>query len=193
MNYKNLSLAVIDEQHRFGVNQRVKITEKGNNVNILVMTATPIPRSLALTAYGDMNISTITEKPKGRKPIKTYVLPQSKIEDVLKSIKRAIANEALIYWVCPLIEESESTDLIAVNERFDYLKNYFKDCNISLVHGKQDKIDSNPRHGAVEERRDRGRHRDGQGHQTRWRTGLSATSHSRWRPALLPSHRARWN
>ena len=94
------------------------------------MTATPIPRSLALTAYGDMNISTITEKPKGRKPIKTYVLPQSKIEDVLKSIKRAIANEALIYWVCPLIEESESTDLIAVNERFDYLKNYFKDCNI---------------------------------------------------------------
>ena len=141
VNYKNLSLAVIDEQHRFGVNQRVKITEKGNNVNILVMTATPIPRSLALTAYGDMNISTITEKPKGRKPIKTYVLPQSKIEDVLKSIKRAIANEALIYWVCPLIEESESTDLIAVNERFDYLKNYFKDCNISLVHGKQDKID----------------------------------------------------
>ena len=141
VNYKNLSLAVIDEQHRFGVNQRVKITEKGNNVNILVMTATPIPRSLALTAYGDMNISTITEKPKGRKPIKTYVLPQSKIEDVLKSIKRAIENEALIYWVCPLIEESESTDLIAVNERFDYLKNYFKDCNISLVHGKQDKID----------------------------------------------------
>ena len=141
VNYKNLSLAVIDEQHRFGVNQRVKITEKGNNVNILVMTATPIPRSLALTAYGDMNISTITEKPKGRKPIKTYVLPQSKIDDVLKSIKRAIANEALIYWVCPLIEESESTDLIAVNERFDYLKNYFKDCNISLVHGKQDKID----------------------------------------------------
>ncbi|MDG1981360.1 MAG: ATP-dependent DNA helicase RecG [Alphaproteobacteria bacterium] len=141
VNYKNLSLVVIDEQHRFGVNQRVKITEKGNNVNILVMTATPIPRSLALTAYGDMNISTITEKPKGRKPIKTYVLPQSKIEDVLKSIKRAIENEALIYWVCPLIEESESTDLIAVNERFDYLKNYFKDCNISLVHGKQDKID----------------------------------------------------
>ena len=141
VNYKNLSLAVIDEQHRFGVNQRVKITEKGNNVNILVMTATPIPRSLALTAYGDMNISTITEKPKGRKPIKTYVLPQSKIDDVLKSIKRAIANEALIYWVCPLIEESESTDLIAVNERFDYLKNYFNDCNISLVHGKQDKID----------------------------------------------------
>ena len=77
-----------------------------------------------------MNISTITEKPKGRKPIKTYVLPQSKIEDVLKFIKRAIENEALIYWVCPLIEESESTDLIAVNERFDYLKNYFKDCNI---------------------------------------------------------------
>ena len=141
VNYKNLSLAIIDEQHRFGVKQRVKITEKGKNVNILVMTATPIPRSLALTAYGDMNISTITEKPKGRKPIKTYVLPQSKIGEVLQSIKRAIANEALIYWVCPLIEESENLDLIAVNERFEYLKSYFKDYNISLVHGKQDKLE----------------------------------------------------
>ena len=141
VNYKNLSLAIIDEQHRFGVKQRVEITEKGKNVNILVMTATPIPRSLALTAYGDMNISTITEKPKGRKPIKTYVLPQSKIGEVLQSIKRAIANEALIYWVCPLIEESENLDLIAVNERFEYLKSYFKDYNISLVHGKQDKLE----------------------------------------------------
>ena len=141
VNYKNLSLAIIDEQHRFGVKQRVEITEKGINVNLLVMTATPIPRSLALTAYGDMNISTITEKPKGRKPIKTYVLPQSKIDQVLQSIKRAIVNEALIYWVCPLIEESENLDLIAVNERFEYLKSYFKDYNISLVHGKQDKLD----------------------------------------------------
>ena len=141
VNYKNLSLAIIDEQHRFGVKQRVEITEKGINVNLLVMTATPIPRSLALTAYGDMNISTITEKPKGRKPIKTYVLPQSKIDEVLQSIKRAIANEALIYWVCPLIEESENLDLIAVNERFEYLKSYFKDYNIALVHGKQDKLE----------------------------------------------------
>ena len=141
VNYKNLSLAIIDEQHRFGVKQRVEITEKGENVNILVMTATPIPRSLALTAYGDMNISTITEKPKGRKPIKTYVLPQSKINEVLESIKRAIVNEALIYWVCPLIEESENLDLIAVNERFEYLKNYFEDYNISLVHGKQDRLE----------------------------------------------------
>ena len=141
VNYKNLSLAIIDEQHRFGVKQRVEITEKGENVNILVMTATPIPRSLALTAYGDMNISTITEKPKGRKPIKTYVLPHNKIDEVLQSIKRAIANEALIYWVCPLIEESENSDLIAVNERFEYLKSYFKEYNISLVHGKQDKLE----------------------------------------------------
>ncbi len=141
VNYKNLSLAVIDEQHRFGVKQRVEITEKGKNVNILVMTATPIPRSLALTAYGDMNISTIYEKPKGRKPIKTYVLSQNKIDKVLQSIRRAIEKEALIYWVCPLIEESENLDLIAVNARFEYLKIFFNDINISLVHGKQNKLE----------------------------------------------------
>ena len=105
------------------------------------MTATPIPRSLALTAYGDMNISTITEKPKGRKPIKTFVLPQNKIDEVLMSIDRAIKNGALIYWVCPLIEESEKLDLIAVNERFEYLKSQFKGINISLVHGKQNEIE----------------------------------------------------
>ena len=139
--YNNLSLAVIDEQHKFGVKQRVEISDKGQNVNVLVMTATPIPRSLALTAYGDMDISTLTEKPKGRKPIKTYVLSQDKIGDVLNSINRAIKNNALVYWVCPLIEESENSDLIAVNERFDYLKNYFKNYNISLVHGKQNQID----------------------------------------------------
>ena len=141
VTYKNLSLAVIDEQHKFGVKQRVEITKKGENVNILVMTATPIPRSLALTAYGDMNISTITEKPKGRKPIKTFVLPQNKIDKVLMSIDRAIKNGALIYWVCPLIEESEKLDLIAVNERFEYLQNQFKRINISLVHGKQNEIE----------------------------------------------------
>lgn len=141
VTYKNLSLAVIDEQHKFGVKQRVEITKKGENVNILVMTATPIPRSLALTAYGDMNISTITEKPKGRKPIKTFVLPQNKIDEVLMSIDRAIKNGALIYWVCPLIEESEKLDLIAVNERFEYLQNQFKGINISLVHGKQNEIE----------------------------------------------------
>ena len=115
VTYKNLSLAVIDEQHRFGVKQRYEITQKSTNVNILVMTATPIPRSLALTAYGDMDISIINEKPRGRQPIKTYVLPQSKINEVLLSMDRAIKNGALIYWVCPLIEESENIDLIAVN------------------------------------------------------------------------------
>jgi ATP-dependent DNA helicase RecG len=137
IEYNNLSLAVIDEQHRFGVKQRLEITEKGENVDVLVMTATPIPRSLALTAYGDMNISSIREKPIGRIPIKTYVMPQNKLEDVLLSIKRAISNGDLIYWVCPLIEESEGLDLVAVNERYEFLKNYFKNFQISLVHGKQ--------------------------------------------------------
>ena len=137
IEYRNLSLAVIDEQHRFGVKQRLEITEKGQNVDVLVMTATPIPRSLALTAYGDMNISSIKEKPIGRIPIKTYVMPHSKLEDVLLSIRRAISKGDLVYWVCPLIEESEGLDLVAVNERYEFLKNYFGNLQISLVHGKQ--------------------------------------------------------
>ena len=139
--YNNLSLAIIDEQHRFGVKQRVEITEKGNNVNVLVMTATPIPRSLALTAYGDMDISVLSEKPIGRKSINTYVLSQTKIAEVLSSIERAIKSGALVYWVCPLIEDSENSDLIAVNERYYFLKNNFKDINISLIHGKQNQIE----------------------------------------------------
>ena len=137
ISYHNLSLAVIDEQHRFGVKQRLEITEKGENVDVLVMTATPIPRSLALTAYGDLDISSIKEKPSGRIPIKTYVMPQSKLENVLLSINRAINNGDLIYWVCPLIEESESLDIVAVNERYEFLQNYFNNFPISLVHGKQ--------------------------------------------------------
>ena len=141
VTYKNLSLAVIDEQHKFGVRQRFEITQKSANVNILVMTATPIPRSLALTAYGDMDISIINDKPTGRQPIKTYVLPQSKIKDVLLSIERAINNGALIYWVCPLIEETENLDLTAVNERFDFIVNYFPNINVSLVHGKQNQME----------------------------------------------------
>jgi ATP-dependent DNA helicase RecG len=141
VTYKNLSLAVIDEQHKFGVRQRFEITQKSANVNILVMTATPIPRSLALTAYGDMDISIINDKPTGRQPIKTYVLPQSKIKDVLLSIERAIKNGALIYWVCPLIEETENLDLTAVNERFDFIVNYFPNINVSLVHGKQNQME----------------------------------------------------
>ncbi len=139
--YNNLSLAIIDEQHRFGVKQRVEITEKGNNVNVLVMTATPIPRSLALTAYGDMDISVLSEKPIGRKSINTYVLSQTKIAEVLSSIERAIKAGALVYWVCPLIEDSENTDLIAVNERYNFLKSNYKNINVSLVHGKQNQIE----------------------------------------------------
>ena len=105
------------------------------------MTATPIPRSLALTAYGDMDMSIIKEKPIGRRRIKTYVLPQSKINEVLLSVERAIKNGALIYWVCPMIENSENEDLIAVNERFDFLTSFFPNIDISLVHGKQNQID----------------------------------------------------
>ena len=141
IKFLNLGFIIIDEQHKFGVKQRYEITQKGTNVNILVMTATPIPRSLALTAYGDMDMSIIKEKPIGRRRIKTYVLPQSKINEVLLSVERAIKNGALIYWVCPMIENSENEDLIAVNERFDFLTSFFPNIDISLVHGKQNQID----------------------------------------------------
>ena len=105
------------------------------------MTATPIPRSLALTAYGDMDISVLSEKPIGRKSINTYVLSQTKIAEVLSSIERAIKAGALVYWVCPLIEDSENSDLIAVNERYNFLKNNFKNIKVSLIHGKQNQIE----------------------------------------------------
>ena len=108
VNYKNLGLIIIDEQHKFGVNQRKNLSDKGgNNCDILLMTATPIPRTLTMTIYGDMDISIIREKPKSRKPIKTYSKLENKIDDVIKFIKKEIQQNNQIFWVCPLIEESK--------------------------------------------------------------------------------------
>jgi len=105
--FKDLRLAVVDEQHRFGVRQRLELGKKGSAVDLLVMTATPIPRSLALAQYGDMDISIIREKPPGRKPIKTALISSSRIDEVVDKLKQSIADGAQAYWVCPLIEESE--------------------------------------------------------------------------------------
>jgi ATP-dependent DNA helicase RecG len=133
--FKDLALAVIDEQHRFGVEQRMALAEKGNGVDILVMTATPIPRTLMLTAYGDLDSSKLTEKPAGRKPIATRTLPAERLDEVVAAVKRALDSGAKIYWICPLVEESELSDLKAATDRFDELRRVFG-ARVGLAHGK---------------------------------------------------------
>lgn len=135
VHYQDLGLAVIDEQHRFGVDQRMALASKNKGVDILMMTATPIPRTLALTAYGDMEVSKIDEKPPGRKPIETLLLPKEKIEHMIESLKRKTAEGTRVYWVCPLVEESEILDLSAAEERYDILTQFFSD-KVGLVHGR---------------------------------------------------------
>lgn len=135
IDFFDLGLAVIDEQHRFGVHQRLKLSNKGRGTDILVMTATPIPRTLTLTAYGDMEVSRLDEKPPGRKPIDTRLLPLEKIDDMIDGIARHVQTGAQIYWVCPLVEESELIDLQAAEERYDILKAKFGDI-VGLVHGR---------------------------------------------------------
>ena len=136
--YQNLGLVVIDEQHKFGVQQRLKLTQKQRGVNLLVMTATPIPRTLALTAYGDMDISIIDEKPKNRKPIETKVISIEKVQEVAEKLFHKTndkSQKTQVYWVCPLVQESEKSDLMAAEKRFNSLQGIFKD-RVGLVHGK---------------------------------------------------------
>jgi ATP-dependent DNA helicase RecG len=138
VTYKNLGLIIIDEQHKFGVNQRKKLSDKGgNDCDILLMTATPIPRTLTMTMYGDMDLSIIAEKPKLRKPIKTYSKLESKINDVIKFVKKEIKVGNQIFWVCPLIEESKKLDHTSAVKKFEYLKKLFPN-QVSLLHGKTD-------------------------------------------------------
>ena len=135
VTFKDLGYIVIDEQHRFGVNQRLSLSAKGAMCDVLVMTATPIPRSLLLTAYGDMDYSKIGELPKGRKPTKTVVMNVNKMPDIIAGLKRKIDAGTRAYWVCPLVEESEKTDLAAATERFEMLQQSFGD-KVGLIHGK---------------------------------------------------------
>lgn len=133
--FRDLGYIVIDEQHRFGVNQRLSLSAKGNLCDVLVMTATPIPRSLLLTAYGDMDYSKIDAVPEGRKPTKTAVMNVNKMPEVISALARKIADGARAYWVCPLVEESEKSDLAAAEERYEMLQQYFGD-KVGLIHGK---------------------------------------------------------
>lgn len=133
--FKDLAYVIVDEQHRFGVKQRLSLSQKGHLCDVLVMTATPIPRTLVLTQFGDMDYSKIDELPAGRKPVNTTVMPLSKIHDVVAALERKIADETQAYWVCPLVEESEKIDLSAATERFESLQKVFGD-KVGLVHGK---------------------------------------------------------
>ncbi|MBR2299981.1 MAG: ATP-dependent DNA helicase RecG [Alphaproteobacteria bacterium] len=133
--FKDLAFIVVDEQHRFGVEQRRKLSLKGNKPDIVVMTATPIPRTIVLTRFGDMDYSKIDELPKGRKPVETAVMPLSKIDSVTEAVMRKIKGGARVYWVCPLIEESEKSDLAAAIKRFEDLQKIFG-ADVGLVHGK---------------------------------------------------------
>ncbi len=135
VTFKDLACIVVDEQHRFGVNQRLELTNKGNKPDILVMTATPIPRTLVLTQYGDMDYSKIDEVPKGRKPTDTRIIPLTKLNEVVDGLKRKISTGSRAYWVCPLVEDNEKLDLAAAEERYKSLQKIFGD-KVGLVHGK---------------------------------------------------------
>ncbi|MDP9128416.1 MAG: ATP-dependent DNA helicase RecG, partial [Pseudomonadota bacterium] len=134
--FADLGLVVVDEQHRFGVNERVRLSEKGRGVDILVMTATPIPRTLTLTAYGDMDVSRLTEKPTGRSPIDTRLIDMSRLDEVIEGVRRKIGSGTQIYWVCPLIEESETMDLAAATARAALLAERLGAAQVGLVHGQ---------------------------------------------------------
>ncbi len=141
--FKKLGLIIIDEQHKFGVSQRKRLSDKGGqNCDVLLMTATPIPRTLTMTIYGDMDISIIREKPKNRKPIKTYSKLEVKIEDVLKFIKKEINIGNQIFWVCPLIEESKKLDHSSAVKKYEYLQSKFPN-QVCLLHGKTDVNEKN--------------------------------------------------
>ncbi len=135
--YKDLGLVIIDEQHRFGVAQRQAIRDKGVNPDVLALSATPIPRTLSMTVYGDMDVSIINEKPAGRLPIITTKLPFEKIGNLIGRLKVQVDDGAKVFWVCPLVQESENTDMAAATDRFEILKKYFP--KSGLVHGQMDK------------------------------------------------------
>ncbi len=136
VHFADLRLSVVDEQHRFGVAQRMELAAKGDGVDVLVMTATPIPRSLSLAQYGDMDVSVLDEKPPGRKPISTALVTAGRIDEVVERLRKSVAEGRQAYWVCPLVDESEVSDLTAAEERFKRLRAALGDDAVGLVHGQ---------------------------------------------------------
>ena len=133
--FKDLAFVVVDEQHRFGVDQRLVLTSKGKATDVLVMSATPIPRTLTLTAYGDLNVSRLTEKPAGRKPVDTRVVALDRMDEVIVGVRRALDAGEQVFWVCPLVEESELSDMAAAEDRHKALSEIFG-ARVGLVHGR---------------------------------------------------------
>ena len=141
IDFKNLGYIIIDEQHKFGVKQRMSLAEKGgNNCDVLLMSATPIPRTMMLTVYGDMDVSRLTEKPSNRLPILTYSKPEKKIDELVKIIKKNLLENNQVFWVCPLIKESQILDYSSVNKRFEWLKKKFPN-ETSILHGELKQIE----------------------------------------------------
>ncbi len=136
VEYARLGLVITDEQHRFGVRQRTKLKEKGEQPNVLVMSATPIPRTLALILYGDLDISVVDELPPGRTPVRTHVVPERKREDMYGFLRGQIDQGGQVYVVCPLVEESEAVDQISAQERYEEMSARFPDLCVGLVHGR---------------------------------------------------------
>ncbi|MCP8939378.1 ATP-dependent DNA helicase RecG [Alsobacter sp. SYSU M60028] len=135
VEFHDLGLAVVDEQHRFGVHQRLALSRKGEAVDVLVMTATPIPRTLVLSYFGDMDVSVLRDKPAGRQPIDTRAVSLDRLDEVVDAVGRAVEGGARVYWVCPLVEESEELDVAAASDRFETLRRRFGE-RVGLVHGK---------------------------------------------------------
>ena len=146
--FQDLGLVVIDEQHRFGVRQRLILGQKGKAVDVLLMTATPIPRTLAMTAYGDLNTSLLDEKPANRQPIVTTAMPMEKMDDIIARLKDTTAMDKRAYWICPLIEESDVLDVAAAEDRFTHLAAALPECKPVLVHGR---MKSDEREAAMEQ------------------------------------------
>jgi len=141
IKYSNLGLIIIDEQHKFGVKQRKELTDKGgNNCDVLVMSATPIPRTMMMTIYGDMDITLIKEKPNNRKQVKTYSKLESKMDDIIKFVKKEIRNQNQVFWVCPLIEKSKKIDHQSVIDKSNFLERYFKN-RVGLIYGSMNKYE----------------------------------------------------
>ena len=132
--FSELRLAIVDEQHRFGVRQRLELGQKGKAVDVLVMTATPIPRSLALVQYGDMDVSVLDEKPLGRKPVKTAMVATERLSEVIDHLRQAVQQGRQAYWVCPLVEESEVLDYTSAEDRFKTLRAALGEDVVELAH-----------------------------------------------------------
>lgn len=142
VDFADLGLVVVDEQHRFGVHQRLLLAAKGQKPDMLVMTATPIPRTLVLTLYGDMDASRLDQKPAGRKPIRTVGVPLSKLDDLMDRVRRAAERGDKIYWICPLVEDSEEVNATSAQTRFEALKTAFGN-RVGIIHGRMSSSEKN--------------------------------------------------